>query len=541
LPRPAPEPRPKDPLWWHLLLLVGVSVAYESLFISHGINLLDEAWQLYAAMQLAAGGVLYQDVLWVFPPGHLLPAWIGYRLDPPGFILARCIYAAFNVALCVGLYLLGRRLMPPAFALLGAVLLAIAAPRSHMMQLLFGYRYLIFSVLALLCFDRRLRTGNWRWMLAAGMLTGVALCFRLTPAFAVSCGVGVGILASSRSIRRWIRDSSGFALGLLIATAPVLAWFASTVGPEALWREVVMRPVGMLQALPLPEIELPTPITRERFTIWFVAVAFRLYLALYAGYAAALGWSWIRSLRQRRPFEYPLLLAVVVWGGVYYVRSMGRSDEPHLDSALPPVCLLLGHLLSLAFRKEPEGDRAPRRRTWALAGAWFAAVAAWVFLLNTDSFLSAERRGTHPLEALDGRTSLHSSRKALKVDGQVSSIKRLTKPEDVLLDLTASPGLHVLSGRLGPGGLDVVMPGTFRDAREEREFLTRLKQSPPALAIWPNKMFDKMRSRTVARTAPRIVEWLRQNYRAIGRGRSYTFVVPRSAEPPDASDADLER
>jgi len=410
-----------------------------------------------------------------------------------------------------------------------------------MMQLLFGYRYLIFSVLALLCFDRRLRTGRWRWMLAAGLLTGVALCFRLTPAFAVSCGVGVGILASSRSIRLWIRDSSGFALGLLVATAPVLACFASTVGPETLWREIVIRPVGMLQALPLPEIEITTPITRERFTIWFVAVAFRLYLALYAGYAAVLGWSWIRSLRQRRRFEYPFLLAVVVWGGVYYVRSMGRSDEPHLDSALPPVCLLLGHLLSLAFRKEPEGAAAARRRAWALSGACFAAVAAWVLLLNTDAYLSAERRGTIPLEALDGRTSLHSSRKALKLDGQVSSIKRLTKPEDLILDLTASPGLHVLSGRFGPGGLDVVMPGTFRNVREEREFLARLERSPPALAIWPNKIFDKMRSRTIARTAPGVVAWLRQNYREIGRERSYTFVVPRSAKHPDASDADRKR
>jgi hypothetical protein len=378
-------------------------------------------------------------------------------------------------------------------------------------------------------------------MLAAGLLSGVALCFRLTPAFAVSCGIGVGILASSRSIRCWIRDSSGFALGLLLATAPVLAWFASTVGPETLWREVVIRPVGMLQALPLPEIELPTPITRERFTIWFVAVAFRLYLALYAGYAVALGWSWIRSLRQRRPFEYPLLLAVVVWGGVYYVRSMGRSDEPHLDSALPPVCLLLGHLLSLAFRKEPAGDRATRPRAWALAGAWFAAVAAWVFFLNTDSFLSTERRGTHPLEALDGRISLPSPRKAVKLNGQVSSIERLTKPGDIILDLTASPGLHVLSGRLGPGGLDVVMPGTFRDAREEQEFLARLKQSPPALAIWPNKIFDRMRSRAIGQTAPLIAQWLRQNYREIGRERSYTFVVPRSAEPPDASDAGVKR
>ena len=36
--------------------------------------------------------------------------------------------------------------------------------------------------------------------------------------------------------------------------------------------------------------------------------------------------------------RYALLLAFVVFGGVYFVRSLGRSDGPHLDSAIPPVC-----------------------------------------------------------------------------------------------------------------------------------------------------------------------------------------------------------
>ena len=42
--------------------------------------------------------------------------------------------------------------MPPGFALLGALLLAVAAPSSHQGHLLFGYRYLVFSALALLAF-----------------------------------------------------------------------------------------------------------------------------------------------------------------------------------------------------------------------------------------------------------------------------------------------------------------------------------------------------------------------------------------------------
>ena len=100
----------RNPVGWHLLVLVAVSVAYESLFIHHGIAwLFDEGWPLYAAMRLHAGGVLYADVFFPFPPGHLLPAWLAYALDPPGIILARIFYAGFNVVLCVAMYFLGRR------------------------------------------------------------------------------------------------------------------------------------------------------------------------------------------------------------------------------------------------------------------------------------------------------------------------------------------------------------------------------------------------------------------------------------------------
>ena len=283
------------PLAWQIPLLVVVSVAYESLFVRAGINAIDESWPLYAAMRMHDGGVLYDDVLWVFPPAHVLPGWIAYALDPPGFVLSRWIYAGFDVALAVGMLFLGRCIMPSSFAFLGALLVALAAPRSHIFQLLFGYRYLIFSVLALLAFSRRLRTGEVRWMFAAGVAAGVALAFRLTPAFAVSCGVGIGVVAAVRDWRRWLRDWLGYAAGLLLVAAPILAWFAGTVGLPKLWHEVVIHPLGMLQTLPLPPIEAIDWGRRESIHRWFVAVQFRAHWFLYAGYLVALGISWLRA------------------------------------------------------------------------------------------------------------------------------------------------------------------------------------------------------------------------------------------------------
>ena len=91
----------------HLLAVVAVSVGYESLFMHHGLNRFDESWPLYAAMRLHAGGVLYDDIFFLFPPGHVLSAWLAYAWDPPGFELARVFYSGFTVMLCAVMYLLG--------------------------------------------------------------------------------------------------------------------------------------------------------------------------------------------------------------------------------------------------------------------------------------------------------------------------------------------------------------------------------------------------------------------------------------------------
>ena len=265
---------PTNPLWWQVPLLLVVSAAVQSMFIDYGINRLDECWPLYAAMQMHAGGVLYDDVLWVFPPGHVLPAWLATKFAPPGFKLARLIYSGFDVALVLSVLFLARRIMPSSFAFLAALLLAFAAPRSHFYQLLFGYRYLVLTVLVLLAFARRLDTKDVRWMFAAGVAAGVALFFRLTPVFAVSCGVGVAVMAASTDWRRWFRDWTAYALGLLVVMVPVLAWFEWTVGIPKLWHEVLVHPLGMLQPLPPPPIEIVNWSNRISIHRWFVAVQF---------------------------------------------------------------------------------------------------------------------------------------------------------------------------------------------------------------------------------------------------------------------------
>jgi hypothetical protein len=513
---------------WHWAALLVLSVSFESLFIHHGMALLDEGWVLRGAQRLHDGGRLYRDVFFPFPPGHLLPAWIGTALAPPGVIAARIINAGFNVALCLSLYGLGRRMMPPGFALLAAAMLALAAPSSHVSHYLFGYRYLVFSALALIAFAARIHTGARHWMWMSGGLTGVALCFRLTPAIAAGCGIGLAILATSRDWRDWLRDGAAFGTGIVLVVAPVLAWFAAGVGLDTIWQEVIVRPTLMtaLQSLPIPSLQFPSEWHRVRISRSWTTIQFRLYALLYLGYWLGLITLWVRALIQKRRFEHGLLLATVTWGAVYFTRVLGRSDAGHLESAIPPVCLIIAHLAYATLHR--LGARWPRWRassTRVVIGS--AVLGGWVFLFGSDLFLPVERRGTHPVKAGDSTWFVRSEALSNAIEECVAAIRELSEPGDTILDLSVAPMFHLFADRGGVSRSGIVIPGTFASAEEENSALEELQASPPAVVVVSLRHFDGANSRSIAVTAPRITQWVGSNYAERKTIAKYLIMTPR--------------
>ncbi len=505
---------------WHLAFLIAVSAGYESLFIRRGLNVRDEGWPLYAAMQMHAGGTLYDDVLWVFPPGHVLPAWFGAWLDAPGIEITRVIYGAFSVALVAAIYVLGRRLMPPAFALLGALLLAVAAPRTHMMHAIYGYRYLVFCVLALLAFDRRLRTGNSRWMLVAGFATGLGFFFRYDPAAALVVGLAIAVIASDRSPQVWLRDALWYAGGGLLVALPVLVWFGSTVGLSQFFFEAAIHPLEMLQALPVPDLIPPAKVSRAQLVSFFITLEFRIYVLLFLVYLLVLGSRLISAVRERRSFESPLLLAIVVWGGIYFVRSFGRADEPHLDSAIPPVCLLLAHAAHSAYARWP--------RLAAETAMVVGGFVLWIFLLGVDMMFDNPFMNLEPDREMPVTWSQQK---------RIDKIREWSKPREQILDLTASPMLQVATDRPGYGYRDVLMPGTFVDPEEEVRFLRLLEASPPPLVLWPLKVFDEMPERSIRKIAPQVVKWVLARYEMHAFDDEIAYLRPiRPGETPTVED-----
>jgi len=538
----------REPVWWHLFALVALSAGYEALFLDYSNGeLFDEGWPLNAVMQLRAGGQLYRDAFFTFPPGHLWPAWLAYAWDPPGIWLARLFYGAFNVALIVALYLLGCRLMPTRFAFWGALAVALAAPHSHLGHLLFGYRYLVFSTLALLALARALDDRQARWLFVAGLWTGVALVFRLTPAFSVACGVAVALLVAPSTWSERIRQAGLYALGIVLVSAPVLLWFAQGVGLDVVWREAVVRVIGLqsLQSLAVPTLALPEWTDRNAVHNWFVGIEYWGFSLLYAGYGVL---GLIRWGRGKRPetARFALLCAVVVWGAVFFFRTVGRSDEHHLNSALPPAVLLTAHagsvLFARLFAKVPTADLVRRRIETA---ACAAALIAWLFVQGFDRNFDLFDRGLVPMRTPYASQAVKPTIEVLELERLIGHIRQNAAPGDRILDLSASPLLYVLSDRLSVGEFDIFMPGTFLDDAEEARFVERLKATPPAVVVWPGWPFDSAPERAVQRTAPRVSRWVRNHYepleRKTRRNRFILLVPLEETTGESAEAADLPR
>jgi hypothetical protein len=156
-----------------------------------------------------------------------------------------------------------------------------------------------------------------------------------------------------------------------------------------------------------------------------------------------------------------------------------------------------------------------------------------VFLTALDVYLrNPSARGTLPVMTLDGATAVSPGTRYRVFDALVGELRRRTGPEDVVLDLTASSLLHVVAERRGPGGADVILPGTFLDPAEEADFVARLEQRPPVLVVAPIWTFDDRPSRTVPAHSPALWAWLKTRYVAYGRAGEFLLMRPRPTSDP---------
>jgi hypothetical protein len=294
-----------------------------------------------------------------------------------------------------------------------------------------------------------------------------------------------------------------------------------------------------LQSKPIPPILLDH-LNRTSLSFAFASIGFRLYPLFYLGLLGVLAVRWGRALLDRRPFNDVFLLTFVVFGAIYFTRSMGRSDVPHLDSAIPPVAVLLAYCASLStrfrfFRHEPGNRRVALSR----ATLCLCIFGTWTFLYGSDRFLDPDAMmGGTPLANVGDSIYVRPNSLGMLVDKLVPVIREHSKPDDTILVMTHAPLLYVVADRHSPGYFDVIMPGTFRRPEEEQSLLGRMESAPPAVVVWPLQPFDRNKNRGLTQTAPMLSAWVSENYQTVLNTVLYRLMTPRDALSDDHTGFD---
>jgi hypothetical protein len=160
------------------LLSLALLVAFQLFLTRYYLDLVDEGYFAELADRVSRGELPYRDFATVYTPAvHYLHAW-AFGLLGRDLVSIRLPLVAVKAALAIFLYLLARRLMPPAFAALPLMMVFATDTAPLMWEPHPAWYALLFALLCAWSIDRLIQTGADRWTVLAGMAAGLAFAFK---------------------------------------------------------------------------------------------------------------------------------------------------------------------------------------------------------------------------------------------------------------------------------------------------------------------------------------------------------------------------
>lgn len=319
---------------WALLVLAAV-LALELAFLASGLDDLDEGYFAEQATRVLRGEIPYRDFDSLYTPGalylHAIAFWIA---GGPEVLALRVVGWLARVAGAASLYLLGRSVARPRFAVLAPLLLVLAtdeAPehwRPHP-----GWHTVYLSALTVWALGRAREAGTERaravWLVATGVGIGATFLFKQNAGIflALACGsavllLGVGARPGSTSEPA---DAGALGTGRAAPGAPARpergavtrrmlrsaqhdnaahrAGLATYAGQARAWVRALQATVAVLGWAAVAWLVRP---------FFSVSIGLYLLLPLAAATALALRWAWQRGAS---PFGPPLWPLVPLAGG----------------------------------------------------------------------------------------------------------------------------------------------------------------------------------------------------------------------------------
>lgn len=373
----------------------------------------DEAYYWIWARDLQGG---YLD----HPPMIALWIWAGTALAGDGALGIRLLGPLGLALASLALASAGDALMPRLRPGRPAALLLNAMPVTNAGAVLMtpDTPLFVFWCLALWAAARLHATGNGRWWLAVGALSGLALASKYT---AVLLGAGLVLwLVAEPSARRWWRSPWLYAGGALAAAAfsPVVAWnaahgwasFAKQGGRAAAGEGLGIRYLAELLG---GQLGLASPVL--------------LVLCVIGTGAAALAWS------RGREGGAGLLAAITLPAALLFLwQALGSRVQGNWPAILYPAACIAA-----------AGFTA---RGWQRAGAVLGGVMSAAILIQAGAApLALPRRVDPTLARLGGWPELATEAEAARLRAGASFIAAEEYGLAAELSLHLPPGVPVVA------------------------------------------------------------------------------------------------
>jgi hypothetical protein len=490
-----------------LLFALNYTSSYQH---SQWVDLFHKGETLGPASDYLKGQLPYRDVL----PLHglledgLLDAWLMKLLGRSAEVAitrAMILSALMIPALWIFSWIAFRSVLAAGLSVLGAFVMSADNQRG------------VLEILVLLLVVASIRSGRHSRLLAAGLLSALALFFSLEIGIYCLAGTVVTLVAIPLLAREWrawrrtIVSLLWFSGGVVLGSAPFL-WYlgnAEALG-EFLVTSFVTIPsvIDAIWSTPFPSLDrwfADRPMSR---TIFELAWHFR-YLLNPLVVALALIVVLRRSLRGSFSLDDRILLALTVFALVTQRSALGRADFQHqwfsafLISPLAVALLWNGWRI---LRASPPSARA------ALEGSLLVLVPLTVLAMWMPGLLN--QRLEHTLSyrvRLDGMEDPAGAESRRRIAAVTEAIQSRTGPDTPIFDFSNQPALYFYADRPNPTRFyqtPLMSPLPF-----QREVIRDLSESPPAIVIMTSPdQFDRFDAVTNRDRAPIVASWIEHHY-----------------------------
>ena len=469
--------------WLGTAIVIAAALQYWLWYFRRSVNLLDEGSTAAQALRIVNGELIYRDFFTVVTPGsYYTVAWL---LQIFGERLMVLRWAALVTGLLIVLLtmIIARRVMAWPFAA-GAALMTTVWGWFLVTPNYYSLQAALLALLALACYLQSARGTSEKWIVAAGVMTGLTALVKQNvgayAAVALLASIWAARLFESRcDLRARIRASAMFIAGICIPAVPTLLFLIATGAGPYLYESWVYYPLAKYPerfALPYPAFFEPLP-EHGIFERW---VRFVIFLPVIVYPLTA-----IAMIRAR---ERQALLPIALMGLLLLLQSWPRADVAHILFGLQPTFILFAYLLYLAsvlLAGDPSvkaGGNLETMRGRALAGTAVMLVPLvlllWQGYKRTDweyaNYVAHVRadRGT-------GVTTIPIE--ANRINAVTRYVAEHTAPDDPIFVVPWAAGFYFLTDRSNPTRTDFIL---FEDLERYPCLLSRLEQRPPKYVIY---------------------------------------------------------